>query len=233
MLERTKRQIEEYAKAQAPREACGLILNYAGKELFQPCANVSELPESFEIDPKEYAKWEDFADVMAIVHSHVDRSPRPSQADLVSCEFSGLPWHIVSVPDFQWHSFAPTGYEAPLIGREYSHGVLDCYTLVRDWFALDGVKLPDFHREWEWWKKGSDLYMSNFSRLGFYPVDPPYQRGDVFLMNIRSEVVNHAGVHVGDGIMLHHAVGRLSCREVYGGFWEKNTRLVVRRRLKG
>lgn len=49
-------------------------------------------------------------------------------------------------------------------------------------------------------------------------------------MQVRSKngVPNHAAVYLGDGLMLHHMYGRLSSRDVYGGYWREVTRLVVR-----
>jgi len=49
-------------------------------------------------------------------------------------------------------------------------------------------------------------------------------------MQVQSKngVPNHAGVYLGDGIMLHHLYGRLSSRDVYGGYWREVTRLTLR-----
>ena len=33
-----------------------------------------------------------------------------------------------------------------LVGRQWEYGRFDCFTLVRDWFKLQGVELPDFAR---------------------------------------------------------------------------------------
>ena len=74
-------------------------------------------------------------------------SPEPSQADRVACEATALPWFIVSFPSGHWTELRPQGYAAPLVGREWSHGVLDCYSLIRDWYAQErGIDLPDFPR---------------------------------------------------------------------------------------
>jgi len=49
-------------------------------------------------------------------------------------------------------------------------------------------------------------------------------------MQIRSKngVPNHAGIYLGDGLMLHHMYGRLSRKDTYGGYWREMTRGVAR-----
>ena len=122
------------------------------------------------------------------------------------------------------------GWRAPLLGRMFFHRVLDCYTLVRDYYQRErGIELLDFEREDDWWHKGQDLYMQGFERAGFAPLarGEALQPGDVILMQVRSPVANHAGVYLGHtglqeqpGLhpvphaMLHHLYGRLSERVV-------------------
>jgi cell wall-associated NlpC family hydrolase len=148
----------------------------------------------------------------------------------VACEASGVPWFIVSYPNGQWFELSPKGYVAPLVGREWSHGVLDCYSIVRDWYAQErGLSLPDFQRFDEWWRRGENLYVDNFGAAGFAVVEPDdLLVGDVFLMQVHSEVPNHAAIYLGDGLILHHLQGRLSSRDVYGGYWQKITTHTLR-----
>jgi cell wall-associated NlpC family hydrolase len=164
----------------------------------------------------------------------------------VGCEASGLPWVIVAVHKGvpgEIHRFEPSGYVVPLIGRQFHHGVLDCYTLCRDWYAREaGIMLPDFDRPDDWWDDGhSSLYLDNFRAAGFDVVTnnvrehpEPLRRGDGILMQIRAknDVPNHAGVYLGEGRgwFIHHLYGRLSSRDVYGGTWSEYTRLIVRHR---
>lgn len=123
---------------------------------------------------------------------------------------------------------------APLIGRQFAHGVHDCYAIVRDYYRLErGVDLPDFERSDEWWDDGhSSLYLDNYRAAGFEDVghDAPLEVGDVLLMQIRSRngVPNHAGVYLGDSQFIHHMHGRLSGRTVWGGMWAQSLHTVLR-----
>lgn len=97
----------------------------------------------------------------------------------------------------------PCGYEAPLVGRPFSHGHLDCIQLVNDYYKRElGIILPNFERHDGWWDDGrSDLYTEGFPKAGFVRVDGEPRKHDVLLMQIRSKnrVPNHAAIYLGDG----------------------------------
>lgn len=220
----------QHALAEYPREACGLAVIVKGRLRYWPCKNLAVGTDQFILDPQDYLAAEMAGDIVGIVHSHPDAPCTPSQADQVACEASGLPWHIVSAPAGQWHYMEPVGYQAPLVGREWCHGVLDCYSLIRDWYAAErGLQLPDFKRQDEWWMRGENLYIDHFREAGFVEVDhDDIQPGDGILMQLGSPVPNHGAVYLGDNRIMHHIHKRLSCREVYGEFWRQHTTHVLR-----
>lgn len=233
MLAENKALALEHARAEYPREACGLLVIRKGREVYARCRNIGVGTDQFVIHPEDYAAADIQGEIVGVVHSHPGMSPEPSQADRVACEASGLPWHIVGFPSEDWVRIEPTGFVAPLVGREWSHGVLDCYSLVRDWFRSErGVLLPNFARFDDWWKRGENLYLDNFAQVGFEAVNfadlRSLQPGDCFLMQVASPVPNHAAVYLGDGLILHHLQGRLSSRDVYGGYWQKVTTHTLR-----
>jgi proteasome lid subunit RPN8/RPN11 len=233
MLAENKALALEHARAEYPREACGLLVIRKGREVYARCRNIGVGTDQFVIHPEDYAAADIQGEIVGVVHSHPGMSPEPSQADRVACEASGLPWHIVGFPSEDWVRIEPTGFVAPLVGREWSHGVLDCYSLVRDWFRSErGVLLPNFARFDDWWKRGENLYLDNFAQVGFEVINSAdlrsLQPGDCFLMQVASPVPNHAAVYLGDGLILHHLQGRLSSRDVYGGYWQKVTTHTLR-----
>jgi proteasome lid subunit RPN8/RPN11 len=219
-----KQEIIEHSKLELPREACGLVIIFKGKQQYRPCRNIANGSDNFIIDPKDYEKADRDGEIVAVIHSHPNMSAKPSQADLVSCEASGLPWFIVGLPSEQWEYIEPKGYIAPLVGRKWSHGVLDCYAIIKDWYKQErNIELLDFFRSDDWWKRGENLYLDNFSKAGFYKItQEELQEGDVILMVINSSVPNHGAIYLGDGLILHHVHGRLSTRDVFGGYWLKN-----------
>lgn len=224
--------IRAHAAAAAPREACGVLIVAGGELAWRPCRNAAVTPlQHFVIDAAELAAAEDDGELVAIVHSHVGRPPAPSQADRAGCEASGLPWLIVNHPLGTHALVGPCGWRAPLVGREFCYGVHDCYAIVRDhYLEACGITLADYPRDWQWWLQGGDLYRDNFAAEGFVAVCDGLRPHDLLLMQVASPVPNHAAVYLGDGLILHHVQGRLSSRDVYGGYWRKHTVLQLRHR---
>jgi len=221
-------EIRSHAERDFPREACGLIVVRKGRKRYIPCRNVAERNEHFVIHAEDQVAAEDIGEIVMVVHSHPNIPAIPSQADLVGCERSVVPWLIVNWPTGAVHEFKPSGYKAPLYGRVFSHGVLDCYSFIQSYFSETlGITLPDFDRPDEWWLKGQSLYLDGFASAGFVLVDDMKQH-DVLLMRVASPVPNHAAVHLGDGLIGHHQMGRLSSRDVYGGWYAKITTHTLR-----
>lgn len=227
--------IEAHARQAYPQECCGLIVQAGDGLAYHPCRNLlADTPagdDRFEIHHIDWAAAEDAGEVLAVVHSHPDAGANPSMADRVMCERTELPWVIIGWPHGVMTLTTPVGFSAPLIGRDFHHGVLDCYTLIRDYYAQTlGLALPDFERADEWWAKGGNLYRDGFAQAGFVEVNDRPQQHDVLLMQVCARVENHGAVCLGDGTIVHHLYGRLSSRDVYGGYWERHTTAVLRHR---
>ena len=241
-------EIRRHAEAQFPSESCGLLVRTVTGRAYVPCRNAATTAaEHFVIAQESWSAAEDQGQVLAVVHSHPNGSPRPSQVDRVSCELHELPWAIVAWPGGTIEWLQPSGYTAPLLGRDFSHGVLDCYTLVRDWYAREwNLYLPDYPRHDLWWedKNGPSLYEQHFADAGFVQVGTP-QRGDVLVMMVgRTYHPNHAAIYLGDDgslvsepavalggqgpFFIHHLYGRSSTRNIYGPDWAMRTRLILR-----
>ena len=222
-----KAQAAQHARDEQPREACGLVVIIKGKQEYWPCKNLAEGTEQFILDPADYAEAEDAGEIIAVVHSHPRMPATPSQADLVSIEAGDLPWYIVNPSTGQWSDeLLPKGYKAPLIGREWVWGVTDCWTLAHDWYAENNLRLLDFERPLTPTEFESDpLFERSWKIAGFelIPDENPLERGDCILMAIGNKGLNHCGVYIGDGMMLHHFRKRLSSRDMYGGWLAKCT----------
>lgn len=236
------KQIHLHAAGEYPKEACGVVIRDKTRARYWPCRNDALTPsEHFILNPEDLADAEDVGELLAIVHSHPDTPAQPSMADRVSCELHDLPWLITSWPSGEVVQFEPCGYQAPLIGRSFAHGLLDCYALCRDFYLREWeLELPNFPRRDGWWNSGESLYERYYRQAGFYPVSD-LRKGDMLVMQIQADAPNHAGIYLGDGLLksepslhpvngtfLHHRYNKSSSRDVYGGMWAECTRLVLR-----
>jgi proteasome lid subunit RPN8/RPN11 len=244
MEQTTQNDFIAHARLEYPRECCGIIAIVKGRERYFLCENKAVGTDHFTLSPEDYANVEEIGEVVAICHSHPDVPSTPSQADRVGCEASQLVWHILRVDalhneqmPLDMHIMSPIGYIAPLVGRPFAHGVMDCYAIVKDWYKQERqIELPNFKRADDWWEDGtSDLYTQGFPVAGFERVghtieDCILEIGDVLLMQVRSKnlVPNHAAIYIGDSMILHHMHGRLSSRDIYGGMWQDYTVGILR-----
>lgn len=227
----------EHALRDYPRESCGLVVD----GVYVPCFNYATLPEQDFIIASAVMKHQhSVGTVQAVVHSHPNGPLFPSERDMQGQVDTALPWVIIPVSAERtgdpiiWDADAPP---APLIGRPFVHGVSDCYTLIRDAYRLGAegmaaqempgwpmppVELPEQPRRDGWWKAednapAQDLYTENFLRAGFRKITAKESRpGDVFLVKIASDVPNHGGVRLENGLILHHLPTRASRREPLG-----------------
>lgn len=231
MTDANKEIFFKHAVSEMPREACAVLVIFKGREQIYICKNKSVLNDQFSMEPEGFSTASELGEVVGIVHSHVYQAPVPSEADKVACEATKLEWFICSVPTGKWSSFRPSGYKAPLVGRQWAHGVLDCYSLVRDYYKeILNIEIMDFDREDEWWEHGDNLYCDeNLKKAGFTVVPmSDLQKHDGLILQVKSKVPNHAGIYLGDDLFLHQLSRRLSSRDVYAGYYRKHTIKVVR-----
>lgn len=211
--------IIDHAKSEFPRESVGCI--HLG-EYHKLVNNSLTLETDFSV-PDQIAAAMYSAGFDALVHSHTNGQACPSQTDMQSQFEMAKPWLVtVLSPSTEQGVSGPAYREsfwfgdqlpmAPLVGRQFRHGVHDCYSLVRDWYRQErGVWLPPFPREEGWWAKGQNLIDDALASVPFREVPLNQgQVGDVIKMTIGGTTTNHLGVYHGNGLVLHHLSGRFS-----------------------
>tara|TARA_R100000353_G_scaffold123086_1_gene87450 strand:+ start:168 stop:872 length:705 start_codon:yes stop_codon:yes gene_type:complete len=228
-----KIEAEKHAENIFPDESCGLLAIIEGEKKYWPCKNLSnENFDYFIMDPEDYAKCEDQGEVIGLIHSHPHGSPYPSETDKAGCEFSGLEWHIYSLENKNWHSFKPSDWKPEtLIGREWAWGLQDCWSLICDYYKEKlNIEIKKWPRpktiksfaENPYFEKV--LYGSGFKKIDFDEI----QKNDVLLMKGAYEKLNHVALYIGDQTILHHVIGKLSCREIYNLEYQQITKKIFR-----
>lgn len=235
-----------YAMEKYPEEACGFILEDGS---FKPVANIHEDPINyFRISDEEFVLA---GEVKGFLHSHTPREDKdaiknvmvrehPSEADMETQMAMQVPWGISIASDgatsdpVWWGDSLPI---RPLVGRPFIWGINDCYSLVRDWHRLQGLMMPDYPREIGFWQNTKDhpavaMYEDLFESAGFKRViraDGNPLPGDCFITKMYSTVRNHAGVYIGNGLILHHTMEGLSKRSP-AAMWKSHLEFLVRHR---
>lgn len=216
-------EIEEHFRQEYPREGCGVLALKKGKLYWIPCTNTAFSNENFQIDFSEYTKIKRTHTVVGIVHSHPDASCKPSQHDINSCNFIGIPYYIFSYPEMEMFILSPEKNSVELYGRDYKFGVTDCFEAARDYYQTQNILLPERELfEDDWWLKGLNYFSEEkLKEWKFSKVKNP-QRNDLLVFSVSSKIPNHCGVYIGNDLFFHHAVQRLSCKEHLYPFWVKS-----------
>jgi proteasome lid subunit RPN8/RPN11 len=97
----TRRALAAHAEAEAPNEACGVVLFRDGvAERYVPGRNAAASPYRFELELDDPEVWfaEDDGYELAVFHSHLSSPPRPSRTDVENIGlWRGRPYLILSL----------------------------------------------------------------------------------------------------------------------------------------
>ena len=100
MPDEIRAQLAEHARAEAPNEACGLIVLSAGRAVrYVRGRNALASPYRYrlEVDPETWF-LEDEGFELAVFHSHPETAPRPSRTDVENVGlWEGKPYVIYSL----------------------------------------------------------------------------------------------------------------------------------------
>lgn len=217
--DKIKQDAIKHAKKEYPNESCGIVVN----NTYMGCENEYEDPSNgFKINKNTILKAYRSGNFQAIIHSHCDlERPLASQYDMERQEKSGIPWGIVDLYKRSVRQVFFFGDQLPiqdLYGRPFIHGVYDCFGLVRDYYRTKGYNIPNFPREWAWWKNGENVILENVEKAGFEIIDPDkIQHEDIVISRIRFKYPNHCGIFFDNGVVLHHWASKnsLSCEIPY------------------
>ena len=120
----TRRALEEHARAEAPNEACGLVVIRDGiAERYEPGINLAASPYRFDLQMPDPEIWflENNGLELGIFHSHLSSPPRPSRTDVENIGlWQGRPYLIYTVRTGELAAWriGSDGIEPMIIDRE-------------------------------------------------------------------------------------------------------------------
>jgi len=222
-----QRKIRGYAAQNPGEELCGFVME--GGSVVQ-CVNVAaDTTNQFEICPFEYCKWE-AKGIKGVWHTHLELDAF-SPLDQQVMATDTLPWAVYCLRTDKFHQCDPTS-TAPFVGRPFCYGIYDCYSLITDKLEELGVQLPAWPRGryGEWNTPDFNPFDLQAAGVGKEVTNGVYSEGDILLMNLGDHPghTDHVGVFVSDRTFLHHPSERPSRIDVYGSWWKRKTRLVLR-----
>lgn len=201
-----------------PRESVGYLKDGEYHRLTN-CIDGDAATSMFELSSVEATLVAQEAD--ALVHSHPEGTDHPTKDDIEVQARMKKPWYIVVMlvrkdnqepyvrEIFEFSHDMPV---QPYEGRHFRYMIQDCRTLVKDWLNQEmSIPFDPGYDEFGWWWEGKDLIMDRMEQWGFVKIrEADVRRGDVVLMKVNCAVVNHLGIYLGNGQMLHHPAQRLS-----------------------
>ena len=207
--------IVAHALRDAPLEACGAVVRHNAERVEAvPIKNVAPDPANFfRLEAAPYLELFQSGKIVAIYHSHAAGKNGFSEADRVGAEETKIPAYLYEVETDTITAYTPTGYRAPILGRTYLPGVNDCYSLVRDYLAENGItSVPLIPRNSEDMVAGLSNMRDLWLEAGFHRVAEATKPLDVILMTMRSSTgrPNHMAVMTKDHTMLHQLLGKPS-----------------------
>tara|TARA_Y100000361_G_scaffold139051_1_gene141759 strand:- start:277 stop:669 length:393 start_codon:yes stop_codon:yes gene_type:complete len=115
-----------------------------------------------------------------------------------------------------------------LLGRQWRYGVNDCFSLVRDWFELQGVSLPEFPRPVDL-EICDSVFLQQAEAIGFEKVAYARRRpGDILIMKLHTRTPMHAAILLPDEQILHQRQNSLSAVEPLRRYYVERIAAVFR-----
>tara|TARA_R110001592_G_C12604718_1_gene696195 strand:- start:57 stop:449 length:393 start_codon:yes stop_codon:yes gene_type:complete len=115
-----------------------------------------------------------------------------------------------------------------LIGRQWNYGANDCFSLVRDFFKLEGISLPDFARP-EDLEVSESIFLQQAQAIGFRQVEWSKRKAaDVLIMRLHTRTPMHAAILLPDEQILHQRQDSLSAVEPLRQYYVERVAAVFR-----
>lgn len=237
-----KEEIRKISLENSPKESGGLFIkNKLGKLKLIYCENVSPEPEfHYLISDEDLEKAKKGGQIFGYWHSHLKENEL-SQADIVVAEKLNINSIVYCIEKDQFHIYEPIGFEMPYVGRRRYYGVLDCLTLVMDYYQRElNINIPYIShpifkgKDFSWINTinpeefliiGKDFLVSN----GFKEIErESLQKHDLIVIQVEKfRIPTHFGIYLDNNRFLHQ-LDDVSDISIYGKYWRNRTKLTYR-----
>lgn len=228
LTDNIKKEIAEICDKNPEVESGGLIVESIDSELSNnfvvKCKNVSTSPKnSFFINVEEWLEIEKSNKILGVFHSHNEDKLEFSEADIYMSEKKNLVSIIYNTKNGDFKIYSPKKIKIPYVGRPFYPCVLDCVTLVIDYYKKEfnieigelfhvARFLPDMPRKAKWLKsvnqEGVRDLEEYYEKNGFVEIDKKSKLkvGDLVLSPCVEYMLpaSHVAIYLGNGLVLHH-----------------------------
>jgi proteasome lid subunit RPN8/RPN11 len=221
--------IREHAEKVYPEECCGLIISVSDAFVILECKNTAEDKNHFfSLSPTDYIRGGQIGKIVGYYHSeNIPVDGRVfSELDIINFKIHGL-WSVI-YNNISKQFYCLSGQEElKYLGRNFSIGNSDCFSLVRDYLKNElGINVRDYKRDSKWFLKSPRLWLDNYSSEGFRPTNVA-QKNDIILFG-EFDLPTHAGVYMGNNLILHHPRNQWSTIEPINENLRQQIKLILR-----
>ena len=115
-----------------------------------------------------------------------------------------------------------------LVGLNWEYGKSDCFGLVRNYFKLLGVELPEYERPKDL-QTCESIFLDQLPKKGFQQIQINQRLpNDVLVMRLGTKTAMHAAILLPNEMILHQKQNSLSCVEAYRFYYVERTEAVFR-----
>ena len=115
-----------------------------------------------------------------------------------------------------------------LVGRQWKYGSQDCYGLIKDYFKLLDVQLPEYERPKNL-ETCQSIFLDQALKVGFKQIELNYRLpNDVLIMRLGTKTPMHAAILLPNEMILHQKLKSLSCVEPLRSYYVESVEAVFR-----
>lgn len=195
-------------------ESCGLVIYTGFSYKVYPAENAAKNKQDFFIiSPLDYLMASSFGLVVACYHSHIGENIDFSIFDKINCKNHGISFILYHQPSGLFKIISNKDILNYNEYKEFSLGVNDCYTLVKDYYKQEkNIELPPIFRQEGWENEWPpEIFEKFYSETGFLKIDDlkEARKDDIICFDyFNLKKPSHFAVYLENNYIFHHPRGK-------------------------